>query len=87
MTQSKGQSHRNGPLRCFLSLPILICVGFVPIWEKRRVDSRNRVKIPKQILQTLGVSNGSGYILFESIERVKDKSNEFLIRVGVGVKR
>jgi hypothetical protein len=31
----------------------------------------------------LGVNNGHGYILFESIELIDGYDNEFLIRVGV----
>ena len=72
-----------GVLKHFLFLSILLCSGFVPIWQKRRVDNRNRVKVPREILKVLDVGNGHGYILFEWVEQVDNRSNEFNIRIGV----
>jgi len=83
MCQDKGRINGNGVLSDENNPLIHYTKGFIPLWFKRRVDSRNRVKFPSSFLKVLGVNNGHGYILFESIELIDGYDNEFLIRVGV----
>ena len=52
------------------------------IWKKTKVDRKGRTVLPKKLRQRLGL-NGHSSILWISINRKNNKSNEFLLEVGV----
>jgi len=52
------------------------------IWKKSKLDSKNRVLLPKDLRQILKL-NGKKQILWISAKQKPDHDNEFLIEVGV----
>ena len=52
------------------------------IWKKSKLDSKNRVLLPKDLRQILKL-NGKKQILWISAKQKTNHDNEFLIEVGV----
>lgn len=52
------------------------------IWKKSKMDSKNRVVLPKELRQIFNL-NGKKQILWISAKKKSDYDNEFLIEVGV----
>lgn len=52
------------------------------IWKKSKLDSKNRVVLPQNLMQILNL-NGKKQILWISAKKKEDRDNEFLIEVGV----
>lgn len=52
------------------------------IWKKSKLDSKNRVVVPKELRQILNL-NGKKQILWISAKRKLDHDNEFILEVGV----
>ena len=52
------------------------------IWKKTKLDSKNRIVLPKKLRQKLGL-NGKKEILWISCRHKDGKSNEFVLEVGV----
>jgi len=52
------------------------------IWKKSKLDSKNRVILPKELRQILNF-NGNKQILWISAAKKPDRDNEFIIEVGM----
>jgi DNA-binding transcriptional regulator/RsmH inhibitor MraZ len=52
------------------------------IWKKSKLDSKNRVILPKELRQILNF-NGKKQILWISATKKPDHDNEFILEVGV----
>ena len=52
------------------------------IWQRRRVDEKGRITLPKKLRTKLGVSKGSE-ILWISAKQKQDRYNEYVIELGV----
>ena len=55
---------------------------YTQIWQRRRVDEKGRVTLPKKLRLKLGVSKGSE-ILWISAKQKQDRYNEYVIELGV----
>jgi len=56
--------------------------GFMPIWKKSKIDAKGRCVLPKKLRHELALI-GNSQILWISVCLKNNKSNEFLIHVGV----
>ena len=52
------------------------------IWKKTKLDSKNRIVLPKKLRDKLGL-NGKKEILWISAKRKPNRDNEFILELGV----
>ena len=52
------------------------------IWKKSKLDSKNRVLLPKDLRHYLNL-NGKKQILWISAKRKLDHDNEYILEVGI----
>jgi bifunctional DNA-binding transcriptional regulator/antitoxin component of YhaV-PrlF toxin-antitoxin module len=62
------------------------CINFIDyscnIWKKTKLDSKGRIVLPLKLRKKLGITKNST-ILWISCKHRNEKSNEFLIDIGV----
>ena len=53
------------------------------IWKRTLVNSKGQTTLPKKLRQKLGINGKKSIVLWISVNKKKDKENEFLVEVGV----